>query len=152
MKLLIAGVAAFGAALLLKAGAKTYNTAQVLKDMQVDVVPRESNGKALVAVTIKNPVSESIRIKYPSVRLSCGGSVISSSDPKPDVITIPANGKVTFNLETELNWLQLALTLPSVGLAYKAGKGVALDMVVYSGLVTSLGTAEWSRPSVWKIL
>lgn len=111
----------------------------------------KANFQYIVHVSIKNPVSQSIRVKYPFVRLNYQDKVIASSVPSNQVLTIPANGTSETTLRIAFDRDKLLSAAPSVATTLLAGGKVSLTATTLSGLVTLLGTTEFSKAETWKL-
>lgn len=111
----------------------------------------KTNLQYIVHVSIKNPVSQGIRVKSPFVRLNYQDKVIASSQPSNQVLTIPANGTSDTTLRIAFDRDKLLAAAPSVATTLLAGGKISLTATTLSGLVTMLGTTEFSKSETWKL-
>ena len=111
----------------------------------------KTNFQYIVHVSIKNPISQSIRVKSPFVRLNYQDKVIASSQPSNQVLTIPANGTSDTTLRIAFDRDKLLSAAPSVATTLLAGGKISLTATTLSGLVTMLGTTEFSKSETWKL-
>ena len=97
----------WGAGIILAVGTTTYLSRLARIAKSIVIITRSDFDKSsiqyVVHISFKNPVSQSIRVKYPFVKLSYQGTTLASSVPSNQVITIPANGTVEATLRIDFD-------------------------------------------------
>ena len=141
------GIAAIGSLSYLK------RLANVAKE--IVIVTRSNFDRAMlvyvIEVTIKNPISQSIRIKQPFAELRYKDSVIASSTPSSAIIAVPADGVSQTTLRISFDRDKIFATAPGVILTLAAGGKIPITATTHTGLVTMLGTTEIKKEDTWQL-
>ncbi|MES2386499.1 MAG: hypothetical protein V4543_00750 [Bacteroidota bacterium] len=138
-------------------GGATYLTRLARQATQIDIktLPDfdKSKKQVLVNLTFTNPVSQSVKIKYPYLKLEYEGRTVATSQPKDEVITIPANGTATAQLRLDLDPVKIGISaLATMISILTGGNKVKLTATTYSGLITPVGTTEFSKSEDWNLV
>ena len=103
----------------------------------------------VVTATIKNPVGQSIAVKYPFVKVAFQGNVIGSNNPSADMVVIPANGTQRIAIPIGFNLVNLLVSAPDVYYSYTQKTKVKLDIIVETGIQTALGVQEFTKTDTY---
>lgn len=110
-------------------------------NIEIKVSPDFDLGRrvAIVRATAKNPISQKIKIKQPTVRVLHSGNIVASSEPSKQTVEIPANGSVDLEpIELSLNGGGLVASLVNL---FKV-EGNVLETVLFTSLVTMVGNFD----------
>jgi hypothetical protein len=118
------------------------NAVQLSKKLIVELALSWQDLSIKVGVTIKNPSSLPVTIKYPTVSVRSGNNIISSSSPNGQVLEIKGNNQVYFPILLGFNAVALLQSAPDVYNALKTGGTIQATTVIDYGIVTSLGVQE----------
>ena len=122
---------------------------------EIVIVTRSNFDRAMlvyvIEVTIKNPVSQSIRIKQPFAELRYKDDTIASSAPSTLILDIPADGTSQTTLRVSFDRDKIFASAPGVILTLAAGGKIPLTAIVYTALITPLGTTNIQKEDTWQL-
>ena len=138
---------------LVAVGSYAKRLASIAKNLVI--ITRSNFDKAkllyLIEVTIKNPVSQSIRIKQPFAVVRYKNAVIASSEPTTQVIGIPADGQSQTNIKIAFDRDRVLANAPEIIMVWARGGKIPVTATIYTGLINSLGTTEITKNEQWQI-
>ena len=149
------GLIGWGSAAIATLAALTWGSRLSSIAKNIVIITRSNFDRAkliyLIEVTIKNPVSQSIRIKQPFAVLRYKDAVIASSEPSSQIIGIPADGSSQTNIKISFDRDKVFANAPSVIMTLLSGGKIPVTATIYSGLVTSFGTTEIKKDESWQL-
>lgn len=124
-------------------------TADIPANLVITANPSLEGGNAVIKYSIKNPIGQSVRIVDPFVKISYGSTVLASSSPSGNILTIPANGMATGVIKLGFDILSALASVPSLVTTILSGGSAALTLTTISGIVTGIGTTTVDKTQTW---